>query len=160
LYGMSAHGLSVATDMDPKEAGEFIKRYFGVRPKLAEYIEAIKKFGYDNEYTETLFGRRRPCPEIRSNNFQIRSGAERMAVNVPIQGTAADIIKLAMVELSPKLPAGAKLLLQIHDELILEVDESQTASVSELVGTTMEDVIDIGVPLVVDTEIGTNWGEL
>ncbi len=160
LYGMSAHGLSVATDMDPKEAGEFIKRYFGVRPKLAEYIEATKQFGYDHDYTETLFGRRRPCPEIRSNNFQIRSSAERMAVNVPIQGTAADIIKLAMVELAPKLPEGAKLLLQIHDELIVEVDEAQATAVAEIVEATMEQVIDIGVPLVVDTEIGTNWGVL
>jgi DNA polymerase-1 len=160
LYGMSAHGLSVATDMDPKEAGEFIKRYFGVRPMLAQYIESTKQFGYDHEYTETFFGRRRPCSEIRSNNFQIRSGAERMAVNVPIQGTAADIIKLAMVALAPKLPVGAKLLLQIHDELIVEIDEKQANEVTELVRDTMENIIDIGVPLVVDTAIGSNWGEL
>jgi len=114
LYGMSAHGLSVATGMEGREAAGFIERYFEVRPKLREYIDETKKFAYDNQYTATLFGRRRACPEIRSTNFMLRSGAERMAVNVPIQGTAADIYKLAMIDVARKLDADCDLLLQIQ----------------------------------------------
>jgi len=160
LYGMSAHGLSVATGMDQKEASEFIKRYFEVRPKLAQYIEDTKKFAYDNEYTATLFGRRRSCPEIRSSNFQIRSGAERMAVNVPIQGTAADIYKLAMIAVAAKLDNDSQLLLQIHDELIVETDEAKGEPVAKLLKETMESVYDLGLPLAVDIAVGKNWGEL
>jgi DNA polymerase-1 len=160
LYGMSAHGLSVATGMDQKEAAEFIKRYFEVRPKLAKYIEDTKKFAYDNEYTATLFGRRRACPEIRSGNFQIRSAAERMAVNVPIQGTAADIYKLAMIAVHAKLDDDSKLLLQIHDELIVETDQSKGDEVAKLLKETMESVYDLGLPLAVDVATGRNWGDL
>jgi DNA polymerase-1 len=160
LYGMSAHGLSVATGMDGKQAAEFIERYFEVRPKLREYIEATKKFAYDKQYTATLFGRRRACPEIRSSNFQIRSSAERVAVNVPIQGTAADIYKLAMIELSSRLDDQSQLLLQIHDELIVETPVAQGQAMAELMRDCMEHVIDLGVPLAVDTAIGTNWGAL
>jgi len=160
LYGMSAHGLSVATGMEGKEAAGFIERYFEVRPKLREYIEATKKFAWDNQYTATLFGRRRPCPEIRSSNYQIRQGTERMAVNVPIQGTAADIYKLAMVELAARLDADCRLLLQIHDELIVEAPEGKGQEVAKLMQEVMGGVIDLGVPLAVDTGIGENWGEL
>ena len=160
LYGMSAHGLSIATGMDQKEAQDFIGRYFEVRPALARYIEETKKFAYDNQYTATLFGRRRPCPEIRSSNFQIRSGAERMAVNVPIQGTAADIYKLAMIALDEKLDDDCKLLLQIHDELIVEVPDEKAETVEALMKEVMENVYDLGVPLAVDTAIGQNWGQL
>jgi DNA polymerase-1 len=160
LYGMSAHGLSVATGMPGKEAAGFIERYFEVRPKLREYIEATKKFAYDNQYTATIFGRRRPCPEIRSSNFVMRQGAERMAVNVPIQGTAADIYKLAMIEVAKVLEPDTQLLLQIHDELILETPAAKGDAVAQTVKEIMSGVIDIGVPLAVDTAIGTNWGEL
>lgn len=160
LYGMSAHGLSVATGMDQKQAGEFIKRYFEVRPALARYIEATKKFALDHEYTATLFGRRRPCPEIKSSNFQVRQAAERMAVNVPIQGTAADIYKLAMIAVADKLGPESKLLLQIHDELIVETDEAKGQEVAEMMKETMENVYDLGVPLSVDIAVGRNWGEL
>jgi DNA polymerase-1 len=160
LYGMSPHGLSVATGMDGKEAAAFIERYFELRPKLREYIEATKQFARDNQYTATLFGRRRPCPEIRSSNFQIRSSAERVAVNVPIQGTAADIYKLAMIEVDKRLDEDCQLLLQIHDELIVEAPEAKGAAVAELMRESMMGVIDLGLPLAVDTEVGTNWGEL
>jgi DNA polymerase-1 len=146
--------------MDQKEATGFIKRYFEVRPKLAKYIEDTKKFAYDNEYTATLFGRRRACPEIRSSNFQIRSGAERMAVNVPIQGTAADIYKLAMIAVHAKLDKDSQLLLQIHDELIVETDEAKGEAVAKLLKETMESVYDLGLPLAVDVAVGKNWGEL
>lgn len=160
LYGMSAHGLSVATGMDGHEAAGFIDRYFEVRPKLKEYIEKTKKFAYDNQYTATLFGRERACPEIRSSNFNIRSGAERMAVNVPIQGTAADIYKLAMIEVAKRLDDDCPLLLQIHDELIVEAPAEKGEQVAALMSEVMSGVIDLGVPLAVDTAIGTNWGEL
>lgn len=160
LYGMSAHGLSVATGMDGKQAAEFIDRYFEVRPKLKEYIEVTKKFARENLYTETIFGRRRPCPEIRSNNFNIRQGAERVAVNVPIQGTAADIYKLAMIAVDARLDDDCALLLQIHDELIVEAPAEKAEAVAEMLRETMEGVIDLGVPLAVDTAVGRNWGEL
>jgi DNA polymerase-1 len=160
LYGMSAHGLSVATGMDQKEASDFIKRFFEVRPALAQYIEDTKKFAYDNEYTATLFGRRRPCPEIKSSNFMMRSGAERMAVNVPIQGTAADIYKLAMIEVAKKLDTDSMLLLQIHDELIVETTSEKGDEVAQMMKETMESIFDIGVPLAVDIAVGTNWGQL
>lgn len=160
LYGMSAHGLSVATGMEREMAAGFIERYFDVRPKLATYIEETKEFARKHGYTATLFGRRRPCPEINSNNFQIKQGAERMAVNVPIQGTAADIYKLAMIALAPKLEAESKLLLQIHDELIVETDAAKGEAVAAVMKDVMENIYDLGVPLSVDTAIGTNWGEL
>ncbi|QQR52952.1 DNA polymerase I [bacterium] len=160
LYGMSAHGLSVATGMDGKEAVAFIEKYFEVRPKLRQYIADIKTFAYQNDFTETMFGRRRPCPEVHSSNFNIRSGAERVAVNVPIQGTAADIYKLAMIELAGRLDNDCRLLLQIHDELIVETPTAKAEAVAALMREVMEGVIDIGVPLAVDTAIGDNWGEL
>lgn len=160
LYGMSAHGLSVATGMDLKQAADFIIRYFEVRPKLAQYIEDTKKFAHDNLYTATMFGRRRPCPEIRSTNFQIRQAAERVAVNVPIQGTAADIYKLAMIALDGQLDDDCNLLLQIHDELIVEAPQEKAAAVAELMRDAMVNVYDLGVPLAVDTAIGKNWGEI
>lgn len=160
LYGMSPHGLSVATGMPRDEAQAFIDRYFAVRTKLADYIEGVKEFGRKNGYTQTKLGRRRPCPDINSNVYVMRAAAERVAVNVPIQGTAADIYKLAMIALEPKLPEGADLLLQIHDELIVEADDSQAEAVAKLMQQTMEEVYDLGVPLAVDTSIGDNWGEL
>ncbi|MFI5240365.1 MAG: DNA polymerase I [Candidatus Saccharimonadia bacterium] len=160
LYGMSAHGLSVATGMTREEASSFIARYFEVRPKLAAYIEDTKKFAHENEYTETLFGRRRPCPEINSNNYVVAQATERMAVNVPIQGTAADIYKLAMIALVPKLDDKTQLLLQIHDELISETDSNEADKVASVMKEVMENVYDLGVPLAVDTAIGHNWGEL
>lgn len=160
LYGMSPHGLSVATGMTREEAAGFIDRYYQLRQGLAKYIEDTKAFARKNEYTETLFGRRRPCPEINSNNYVVASAAERMAVNVPIQGTSADIIKLAMIALAPKLPEGTDMLLQIHDELIVETDEAQGEAVARLMKETMEGVYDLGVPLVSEANIGHSWGEL
>ncbi|HSX41055.1 MAG TPA: DNA polymerase I [Candidatus Saccharimonadales bacterium] len=161
LYGMSPHGLSVATGMNREEATGFIDRYFEVRKDLRAYIENVKKFARENEYTETLLGRRRPCPEIKSSNFVIRNSTERIAVNVPIQGTAADIMKIAMIEVAKKLEgSNAKMLLQVHDQLILEADEKDADRVTKLLKDTMENVYDLGVPLVADTSIGKNWGEL
>jgi DNA polymerase-1 len=160
LYGMSPHGLSVATGMTQEDSRAFIDRYFEIRQDLRRYIDETKQFGRDKGYTATILGRKRPCPEINSSNFQIRSAAERIAVNVPIQGTAADIMKMAMIALQPKLPEGAELLLQIHDELIVEADEKQADEVQKIMKDTMERVYDLGVPIVVDTDHGRSWGEL
>lgn len=160
LYGMSAHGLSVATGMSREEAAGFIKRYYEVRPALAEYIEKIKAETRKLEYAATLFGRRRPLPEINSNNHMIAAAAERMAVNVPIQGTQADIMKLAMIALAPLLDEATKMLVQIHDQLILETDMSQGEQVMKLMKQTLENVYDLGVPVVVETSMGGHWGEL
>jgi DNA polymerase-1 len=160
LYGMSPHGLSVATGMTREESVAFIERYFSVRTTLKTWIDEQIAQAHTREYAETIFGRRRPLPEINSNNFQIRSGAERMAVNMPVQGTQADLMKMAMIRLAPKLPDGAQLLLQIHDELITECDTGQASVVAKLMQSTLEGVYDLGVPIVVDTAAGHNWGEL
>lgn len=160
LYGMSPHGLSIATGMTREEATAFIDRYFEIRGDLKKYIEETKEFARKHEYTATLLGRRRPCPDIHSSNFAIRGGAERIAVNVPIQGTAADIMKLAMIEIDRRIEEPTKQLLQIHDQLILETDESQAEKVSKLLKETMENVYDLGVPIVADTSTGHSWGEL
>jgi DNA polymerase-1 len=160
LYGMSAHGLSVATGFAQEQAQDFIDRYFMVRPKLRDYIEGLKAFARDHEYIETIFGRRYPCPEIKSNNYLIRSATERVVVNIPLQGAAADIYKLAMNELAKRLDNDSRLLLQIHDELIVETSSEKGEVVAKLLDDTMSSVIDLGVPLAVDTAVGKNWGEL
>ena len=160
LYGMSPHGLCVATGMSREEAVAFIDRYFSVRKTLKQWIDAQITQAHEREYAETVFGRRRPLPEINSNNFQIRSGAERMAINMPIQGTQADLIKMAMIQLAPQLPKDADLLLQIHDELIVESNEKDAPVVAAMMKKTMEGIYDLGVPIVVDTTIGHSWGDL
>lgn len=165
LYGMGAHRLTQETEMDHAQATEFIERYFGLRPKLKAFIDKTLEDARKNEYVETLFGRRRPCQEINSNNYMLRNAAERMAVNVPIQGTAADIMRVAMVKVSQALPKSdlgpkSDLLLTVHDELIAECDEKNGKAVAEIMKKTMEGVYDLGVPLVAETAIGHNWGEL
>jgi len=169
LYGMNPHGLSVATGFDYEQSREFIDRYFGLRKGVAEYIAKLKKQAHNEGYTETLFGRRRPCPDVRSSNFIIRAAAERAAVNMPLQGTAADMMKLAMIKIASKLdtfnsgkrpPKCAYLLLQIHDELIVECAEDDAKKISELLKTEMESVHKFNVPIVVETRQGKSWGEL
>ncbi len=160
LYGMNQHGLSVATGFDYDKAREFIDRYFSLRKGVAEYIASIKKFAHDKGYTETFFGRRRPCPDVSSSNFIVRSAAERAAVNLPLQGTAADMMKLAMVSLPRELPAGAKLILQIHDELVVECKKADALKVAEIIKRTMEDVHKFNVPIIVEVRRGYSWGML
>ena len=144
LYGMSPHGLSVATGMPMEQAQDFIDRYFMARPKVREYLDGLKKFAYDNLYIETMFGRRHACPEIRSTNYQIRSATERVVVNLPLQGAAAEIYKLAMIAASKKLDDDCGLLLQIHDELIVEAPAAKGEAVATLLAETMSGVIDLG----------------
>ncbi|MEO8862912.1 MAG: DNA polymerase I [Candidatus Saccharimonadales bacterium] len=171
MYGLSAHGLVQATGMTYEQATHFIKRYFEVRPHLLGYIESIKQQAKDEGYVETIFGRRRPTPDIHSSNFAMREAAMRAAVNMPFQGSAADIMKLAMVKLQLKLDENTekgkwdisevpKILLQIHDSVIVECDESMADEVAKLIKDTMENAHKLSVKLTVDTSIGSNWGEL
>ena len=160
LYGMNPHGLSVATGMDNHQAREFIDRYFSIRRGVADYIESVKHFARKEGYTESLFGRRRPCPDVVSNNFIVRSAAERAAVNMPLQATAADMMKLAMIKVAKRLPEGAHIILQIHDELIVECDASQADAVSKILRDNMINVHKFSVPIDVGIKTGKNWGEL
>lgn len=160
LYGMNPHGLSVATGFDYDKAREFIDKYFSLRKGVAEYIAKVKKLAHDDGYTETIFGRRRPCPDVRSSNFAIRAAAERAAVNMPLQGTAADMMKLAMINIHNKLPKGANLLLQIHDELIVECEKEQVKEVEKIMKHEMENVHKFNVPIEVEVRLGSSWGEL
>lgn len=163
LYGMNTHGLSVATGMTYEDSKDFIDKYFALRKGVADYIVKLKKQAHEEGYTETLYGRRRPCPDVKSSNFIIRSAAERQAVNMPLQGTAADMMKLAMIQLAPKLaklPGEAHMILQIHDELIVECDTALTADVQKTLKETMEGVIKLAVPIEVGLATGVNWGEL
>jgi DNA polymerase-1 len=162
MYGLSTHGLVQATGMSYEQAKNFIDKYFEVRPKLLGYIESVKEQARTQGFVETLLGRRRPTPDVHSSNFPVREAAIRAAVNVPFQGTAADIMKLAMIHVQEKLHAvkDAKILLQIHDSLIVECPESQAEEVATLLKTTMESAYKLPVKLTVDTSTGKNWGEL
>ena len=160
LYGMSPHGLSQATGMDYAESRAFIDRYFELRKGVADYIERIKEQAHKQGYTETLFGRRRPCPDVNSSNYVIRSAAERAAVNMPLQGTAADMMKLAMIAVAQDLPKSAHMLLQIHDELIIECSAGQEAEVAEVLRKDMLGVHKFKVPIEVNVSAGRSWGSL
>lgn len=161
LYGMSPHGLSIATGMTRDAAQHFIEKYFELRKPLLDYMNHLKEFARTEGYVETLFGRRRPMPDIHSSNFIVRQAAERAAINMPIQGTEADLMKLAMVQLEERLVGtGAKQLLQIHDSILVECPEKDAKKIAELLKDTMESVYKLPVKLTVDTTTGKNWGEL
>lgn len=160
MYGLGPHGLSAGTGMDYTQARKFIARYFEIRPKLKEYIDSLRQQADKQGYVETLLGRRRPTPDVHSSNFAVREAAYRAAVNMPLQGTAADIMKMAMVAVAKKLPKDAKMLLQIHDSLIVECKQSEAQKVGKILKETMENVYKLPVKLTVDISIGKNWGEL
>jgi len=162
IYGMSAFGLSEALSIPRDEAKKYIERYFDRHPGVKQYIEETLKEVKSTGYTVTLTGRRRPIPEIKSHNANIRSQAERLAVNSPIQGSAADIIKIAMINISRKIREErltAKMILQVHDELLFEMPESELNNVREIVKNEMEGAIKLFVPLKVDIGHGKNWAE-
>jgi len=163
LYGMSPHGLSIATGMNYEQAAQFIKQYTAVRQPLMAYLEGLKERARKDGYVETLFGRRRPMPDIHSSNFAVRSAAERAAMNMPIQGTEADLMKMAMVAVDTELAAipNAYQLLQIHDSILVECMEADADKVAGVLKKTMEAVYpELPVKLTVDTTTGSNWGEL
>lgn len=161
LYGMSPHGLSIATGMNMVQAKSFIDKYFELRKPILDYMNSLKEKARKDGYVETLFGRRRPMPDIHSSNFIVRQAAERAAINMPIQGTEADLMKMAMVAVQDKL-AGTDCmqLLQIHDSILVECPEPEGERIAELLKETMEGIYTLPVKLTVDTSIGKNWGEL
>lgn len=163
LYGMSAHGLVAATGMSYEQAVTFINRYKAVRKPLFDYTDSIREFAKKNGYVETLFGRRRPMPDIHSSNFMVRQGAERAAINMPIQGTEADLMKMAMVKVQKLLDSqhnNCKQLLQIHDSILVECPEEVADRIGSILKETMENVHKLPVRLDVDVTVGDNWGEL
>jgi len=160
IYGMSAFGLARNLDIERDAAKRYIERYFLRYPGVAQYMERIKQEAKSLGYVQTVFGRRLWLPEITSPNGPRRAGAERAAINAPMQGTAADLIKLAMVQMQAALEKAAlktRLLLQVHDELILEVPQNELPEVGELVPRVMENVASLRVPLVVSVGAGANW---
>ena len=162
VYGISAFSLSQDIGVFPNEAKAYmeayLEKYHGVRDYMKRVVEEAKEKGY----VSTLYGRRRELPELKSSNFNLRSFGERVALNMPIQGTAADIMKFAMVHVEQRLRQGgleAKLLLQVHDELIVECPENETALVSRILKEEMENAASLSVPLTVEVNSGHSWGE-
>jgi DNA polymerase-1 len=161
LYGQTPHGLAAGTGMSFEDAREFINRYFDKRTALMDYIKSIKQQAYKDGYVETMFGRRRPTPDVHSSNFVVREAAYRQAVNMPIQGTEADLMKMAMIEVEKRLPKGAEQLLQIHDSILVECHKDQVEKVSGVLKDVMEHIYpELGIRLDVDVSEGKNWGEL
>lgn len=164
IYGMSAFGLSRSTDLTLAEAENFVKAYFRQFPAVKSYLDSIRRLTATQGYVETLLGRRRYFPNLRNpQNQNQRNREEREAINAPIQGTAADIIKLAMILLPPALERArlpARLLLQVHDELVLEVPEPALVDTARVVQKTMEDAYPLSVPLVTEARWGKNWGTM
>lgn len=159
LYGMGARSLAKSTNLSQNEAREFLDKYFEIHPAIQEYIERTKRQAHKDGFVETLFGRRRYLPEIHSGVQMLIAQAERMAINMPMQGTQADIIKMAMIKIA-EAKLEARLLLQVHDELVFEVSETQAKKIGEEIRRIMNSVVKLDVPLVVDVAIGKNWGEL
>jgi len=162
IYGVSAFGLSNQTDLNRTEAKELIDTYYETYPKLKAFISTQVDFARDNGYVETVLGRRRYLKDINSRNAVVRGAAERNAVNAPIQGSAADIIKIAMINIHNKLQEGnykTKMLLQVHDELVFDVYKPELETIKTLVKTEMENAYKLEVPLDVDLDIGDNWLE-
>lgn len=161
MYGLGSHGLASGTGMSYAQAKHFIDRFFEVRPKLKEYIEKIRKQALEDGFVEDIFGRRRPTPDIKSSNFAVREAAVRAAVNMPFQGSAADIMKKAMIDLDGKLEEfDAKMLLQIHDSVLVEVSDEHAEKVASIIKETMENAIKLSVKLTVDVVTAKNWGLL
>ncbi|NTW61181.1 DNA polymerase I [Candidatus Saccharibacteria bacterium] len=161
LYGMSPHGLSAATGMSFSEAKKFIDEYFILRKPIREYINETIKKARTIGYVETYFGRRRPTPDVHSSNFMVRTAAERAAANMPIQGTEADLMKLAMIAVENKLNGLGQQILQIHDSILVEAPKENAQKIADMLVDVMENIApEISVKLKVDVHIGRNWGEL
>lgn len=162
VYGISDFGLSNNLGIPRKQAKAYIDTYFERYPGIKDYMERVVREAKDKGYVETLFKRRRQLPDINSRQFNLRSFAERTAINSPIQGSAADILKIAMINLDQALVAGGfetKMLLQVHDEIVLEVPNHELAAIKELVKETMESAVNLAVPLRVDESAGKSWYE-
>ena len=163
IYGMSEYGLEQATELSRAEAGRFIKAYFEQYPGVLQWLERTKTKARDTLYVTTLLGRRRYLPEIRSSNRQVRESAERMAINAPVQGTSADIIKLAMIRIHSEMQRRtlrSRMLLQIHDELLFEAPEEELPQLAMMTRDLMSAAIKLSVPLKVDLKAGPNWADM
>ena len=161
IYGMSVKGLTDAAKMSFYEAKNFMESYYKLRSPIMNYIKDTLKKAEEQGYVETYFGRRRPTPDIKSSNFIIREAAKRAAGNMPIQGTEADLMKRAMINISQKLPKNADLIMQVHDSLIVECDENDAPKIGELLKSEMENVApELAIKLAVDVTVGDNWGML
>ncbi|MBN1176576.1 MAG: DNA polymerase I [Dehalococcoidales bacterium] len=163
IYGMSDYGLEQATEFSREEAGKFIKAYFEKYPGIRKYLDDTKELARRQGYVQTLLGRRRYIPDINSANRQVRESAERMAINMPVQGTSADIIKVAMINLyreMEKRKLQSRMLLQVHDELVFEVPDDEMDTMRKLATEIMDSAVELTVPLKVDTKAGRNWGEM
>ncbi len=163
IYGMSDYGLEQATELSRSQAHKFIEEYFARFPGVRRYLDETKTMAQEKGYVQTLLGRRRYIPEINSSNRQVREGAERMAINMPVQGTSADIIKIAMVRLFRDMMAKqvkSKMLLQVHDELIFEVPEEELEMMMKMVPDVMQTACILSIPLKVEMKKGHNWGEM
>jgi DNA polymerase I len=160
MYGQGPHGLAEQTGMSFAEAKDFITKYFEIRPRLKQYIESLREMALKKGHVETIMGRRRPTPDVKSSNFVVREGAYRQAINMPVQGSAADLTKLAMVKVQEKLDDDTKMLLQIHDSIMLETPEKKADEVGKMLVDVMENVYKLPVKLRADISVGKNWGEL
>ena len=162
IYGVSAFGLSNQTNLTRSESKKLIDTYYATYPKLRDYIHDQVDFARDNGYVQTVLGRRRYLKDINSRNAVVRGAAERNAVNAPIQGSAADIIKIAMIRIHEKLQAGnfkSKMLLQVHDELVFDIYKPELEEMKALIKSEMESAYKLEVPLDVELDIGDNWLE-
>ena len=161
LYGMSPHGLAAAAQMSFGEAKQFIEHYFTLRAPIRVYLDKTLEQAREQGYVATYFGRKRPTPDVKSSNFMVRSAAERAAMNMPIQGTEADLMKLAMVRLEEKLEGLGEQVLQVHDSILVECDSENAEKVGKLLKSEMESVApELPIRLRVDVNVGENWGEV
>jgi len=164
-YGMSGYGLAQRTDLSQEEANQFIANYFARYPGVKAYVEGTKRRAKKVGYVSTLLGRRRYFPELQRPKVSgaLRRAAEREAINMPIQGTAADIIKLAMIRLHKAIHQrglASRMTLQVHDELVLEVPKGEVEEVGPMVKSIMEGAFELDAPLKVDVKVGRNWLEM
>jgi DNA polymerase-1 len=160
IYGMSAFGLSRQLDIERSAAQQYMDRYFARYPGVAQYMQQTREAARRDGFVETVFGRRLWLPEIRSGSPVRRQAAERAAINAPMQGTAADLIKIAMIRVQEWLignALSAKLIMQVHDELVLEVPDEELARVTEELPGLMSGVAQLAVPLLVELGVGPNW---
>lgn len=162
LYGQGPHALSRQLGVEYEVARQYIVEYFEKFPKVRDWMQKTLQFGYENGYVETLWGRRRYIPELQASNRMIKAAGERAAVNHPVQGSAADMIKKAMVEIDRELKKsdGCQMILQVHDELLFECTSQAVAELAKLVKERMENALKLSVPVVVDLKVGPNWGEM
>ena len=163
IYGLSPYGISQQTEFNPEEGGRFIESYFSKYPGIRGYLEGVKEQARERGYVETVLGRRRYLPEITASNYVVRQAAERMAINMPVQGTAADVMKLAMLRVDQRMREEglrARLLLQVHDELMFEAPASEMAPLRQLVEDEMPSALELAVPLTVEVKTGPNWGDM